>query len=129
MKLASVLTVATIALLLGAGCSSKTTKTPEDHPAEIIEKQPANTQPSVTITTPEAMPSYSFDEITEHATSTDCWISAHDKVYDATNFVQENPTANAILNECGKDAAASYDNLNQELQQKLSMNEIGSMQK
>lgn len=106
MKIAPALAVTAFILLLGAGCSKNTRVTEEitSKPNEPIKQ--ANTQQSVTITTPEAMPSYAMNEVNAHATSTDCWIVVQDKVYDITTYIRKNPDKKNILEGCGKDAIA-----------------------
>jgi cytochrome b involved in lipid metabolism len=130
MKLKTILTVLTIALFLGAGCQSKNTTIPEGDTSEMSKKQqPTNVIPSVTFVTPNAMPSFSQEEITEHASSTDCWVTIQDHVYDATSFIKEYPTESAILmNDCGKDAKISVDGFNEDSRTVFLKNEIGNLE-
>lgn len=108
MKIAPALALTAFILLLGAGCS----KAPRVAENAVTTNEPAkqaNTQQSVTITTPQAMPSYTMDEVTAHATSTNCWMIIQDKVYDITSYLSKNPNKKSLIEGCGKDAVALID--------------------
>ncbi len=53
---------------------------------------------------------YSLAEVAEHATATDCWLVIEDQVYDVTAFIesQQHPGGEAILQGCGTDATAIF---------------------
>lgn len=121
-------TIALIAILILSGCGSKTTRIPETGTIGRIVEQPANTQPSVTIETPEAMPSFSQDEIAQHTKADDCWVSMQGKTYDVSLLIQTESRANALLNDCGKDASATFGSFDQELKVKFLEQEIGSFE-
>jgi cytochrome b involved in lipid metabolism len=40
---------------------------------------------------------YSYQDVAEHNTKKDCFLVIHDKVYDATKFVDEHPCVNSYL--------------------------------
>jgi cytochrome b involved in lipid metabolism len=95
---------------LGAGCSPSATRLPEQGESSAQRaKQAANTQPSVTITTPQAMPVYSADEVSVHTIEKDCWMTIHGKVYDMSSFIPIYPDKKTLTDQCGKDASEAYD--------------------
>ena len=130
--LRAILLVSAIAAI-GAGCSKPTTRVSETGESPQTPKTQANTQQSATITTPQGMPSYTLEEVGSHATSTDCWMVIRDKVYDVTSFVNKHPGGNVILDGCGKEATALFDNVTKhqgrEAQTLLIRLEIGSLAK
>jgi len=114
MRLTPPLLLVTAALLIGAGCSSKTTtRIPEqgDTTNGNVAQQPANTKQSVTITTPNAMPVFTLDEVETHAVLRDCWIVIHEKVYDVSSFIPKYPDKKTITDQCGKNATTIFDQL------------------
>ena len=53
---------------------------------------------------------YSWNEISKHNTRESCWIVAHKKVYDVTEFISDHPgSSNAILKHAGKDCSVDFD--------------------
>lgn len=52
--------------------------------------------------------SYSMSEISLHDSRDDCWLLIGGKVYGVTSFIQGHPGGDAILEGCGKDASALY---------------------
>lgn len=53
---------------------------------------------------------YTMCQISRHDKSTDCWVVAHRRVYDATKFLESHPAGpTPILNRGGKDATQDYD--------------------
>ena len=56
------------------------------------------------VTQPVAGQTYTLAEVTQHATPSDCWIVVHNKVYDATKFIDSGIHNAQILQGCGKDA-------------------------
>lgn len=111
MKLAPAFTIIAVALLIGAGCGSKNTRISEDASQNEGPKKLANTQKSVTITTPNAMPAYSLDEVSAHTAVMNCWIAVHDKVYDITSLLPKYPDKKTLIDQCGKDATPVFDQL------------------
>lgn len=59
---------------------------------------------------------YSAEQVAEHSQPEDCWMIAHDRVYDMTQFVAEfssdaggQEIAENPAELCGQDATALYD--------------------
>ena len=47
---------------------------------------------------------YSIKEISRHNKITDCWLIAHNKVYDVTNFINEHSIGSEpIIKKAGQD--------------------------
>jgi cytochrome b involved in lipid metabolism len=49
---------------------------------------------------------FSLDEIAKHNSSEDCWIIVDGKVYDVTEYIDEHPGGDTILNNAGGDSSA-----------------------
>ncbi|MBD3839806.1 MAG: hypothetical protein IE878_05410 [Epsilonproteobacteria bacterium] len=47
-------------------------------------------------------------EISNHNSKEDCWISVNGKTYDVTEYVNNHPGGEAILEGCGKDATELF---------------------
>ena len=47
-------------------------------------------------------------EIADHNSKDDCWISINGKIYDITSFVKKHPGGDVILQACGKDATELF---------------------
>ena len=62
---------------------------------------------SVTNNQPEVI-SYTITEVATHNLEADCWMVIEGKVYDVTKFIPGHPGGKAILNGCGKDATALF---------------------
>src|SRR6218665_4142064 len=57
----------------------------------------------------EDLPEYSLAEVSEHANLSDCWIVMFDRVYDVTNFIDEHPGGQYIMQEsAGRDATMAF---------------------
>lgn len=53
--------------------------------------------------------SFSAEEVAQHNTQTDCWVSIENQVYDLTEFIPAHSGgAGAIVGSCGKDATAGF---------------------
>jgi hypothetical protein len=89
------------ALLFGAGCSKSVTGF---MPGKTGTQKA--TQGGVTINPNQGAPSFTMDEITMHATSTDCYVAINDKVYDATEYIKHMKDTKRVLDVCGKDATS-----------------------
>lgn len=57
------------------------------------------------VTEPVTGQMYTLAEVAQHATPSDCWIVIHNKVYDATKFIDSGIHNPQILQGCGKDAS------------------------
>ncbi|KAG7148255.1 Cytochrome b2 like protein [Verticillium longisporum] len=64
--------------------------------------------------TPEGIssekPIITLDNLNKHNSSSDCWISVHNKVWDITDFIGEHPGGPSVLLRCaGSNATKSFD--------------------
>jgi cytochrome b5 len=58
---------------------------------------------------------YTFDEVSKHDQSDDCWIIIDDYIYDVTEFAEIHPGGkNMILMVAGKDATEYFHELHNE---------------
>lgn len=132
MKIASLLAISAAIILLGAGCGSQKTKVSENGtPSQEVKKAPV-VQQSVTINTPKAMPSFTLEEASAHATTTDCWIIAQQNVYDVTPLIKKDSKNKSLIEGCGKESTALLESLtikNEELKKSIPDYEIGSLAK
>jgi len=87
------------ALLLGAGCSKSVSES-----TSAPTKTSKTIQKGVSINPNQGSPSYTMDEIALHASSTDCFVTINDKVYDATTYVKHAKDPQRVTDVCGKDA-------------------------
>ena len=54
---------------------------------------------------PDALPSFTLDEIAEHDSLDSCWMAIEGKVYDFTDYIPEHPTPDRIMEVwCGREA-------------------------
>jgi cytochrome b involved in lipid metabolism len=56
-----------------------------------------------------------MDMVAGHASATDCWMVIDGKVIDVSNFVGKHPGGDVIVQGCGKDATALFNNTPQHL--------------
>ena len=55
---------------------------------------------------------YSYQDVAEHNTKKDCFLVIHDKVYDATKFVDEHPGGEEVLLDVGgQDATEAFEDV------------------
>ena len=53
---------------------------------------------------------YTIKEVERHNISTDCWLIAHNKVYDVTKFISQHPIGSApLIKKSGTDCTVDYD--------------------
>lgn len=52
----------------------------------------------------KAFRTYTKEQVAEHNTKDDVWIIVKDRVYDVSEYVEEHPGGDAILNNAGKDS-------------------------
>lgn len=57
-------------------------------------------------------PSFDLAFVATHTTPSDCWMAIHDKVYNMTAFIldKKHPAGDIIVQGCGKDATALFEN-------------------
>ena len=54
---------------------------------------------------------YTLEEVSSHATRSDCYTIVNDVVYNLTAWIDEHPGGDsAILNICGKDGSTAFNN-------------------
>mmetsp|Transcript_582 Transcript_582/g.2221 ORF Transcript_582/g.2221 Transcript_582/m.2221 type:complete len:148 (-) Transcript_582:135-578(-) len=51
---------------------------------------------------------FGADEVAKHNSRDDCWLIIEGKVYDITDYVDEHPGGDAILNNAGGDATEGF---------------------
>lgn len=53
---------------------------------------------------------YSIKEVKRHNTIEDCWLIAHNKVYDVTDFIKKHPIGSEpIVKKAGTNCTLDYD--------------------
>jgi cytochrome b involved in lipid metabolism len=52
--------------------------------------------------------SYTLADISSHNSASSCWMAIEGKVYDVTSYIPRHPGGDAILQGCGKDATAMF---------------------
>ncbi|MFA5130350.1 MAG: cytochrome b5 domain-containing protein [Patescibacteria group bacterium] len=95
-------------ILVGAGCS-KTTATNSASPK--TQQHASGKNIGVTINPDKGSPAYTSQEIGAHATSTDCWLTINNRVYDVTTYLKQARTQKHIVDFCGKDATQDLSTL------------------
>lgn len=58
--------------------------------------------------TPTAAPKYTLNDVSKHATSSDCWMAINGKVYNVTAYISQHPGGREITEGCGKDASTLF---------------------
>lgn len=54
---------------------------------------------------------FTADEVSQHATSSDCWTIVNDAVYDLTSYVNSHPGGPAKISQiCGTDGTSLFEN-------------------
>lgn len=51
---------------------------------------------------------FTLEEVAKHNTREDCWIIVDDFVYDVTDYVDEHPGGDSILNNAGADSSLGF---------------------
>lgn len=51
---------------------------------------------------------FSLEEIATHNHKGSCWIIVEGKVYDVTDYIDEHPGGDAILNNAGRDSTVGF---------------------
>ncbi|KAH9826904.1 cytochrome b5 [Teratosphaeria destructans] len=55
---------------------------------------------------------YTYSDVSEHTTKKDVWMVIHDKVYDASSFVDEHPGGEEVLLDVGgQDATEAFEDV------------------
>jgi len=64
---------------------------------------------------PNGTQTFTQEEVSEHASTDDCWLIIEQSVYDVTDFVSQHPGgADQITSQCGKDATTAFNTQNGE---------------
>eukprot|EP00958_Prasinococcus_capsulatus_P010685 scaffold1042_cov401-Prasinococcus_capsulatus_cf.AAC.12 len=61
-----------------------------------------------TTASPTPQATYTKEEVAKHDKRDDCWIIVDGKVYDVTDYVEEHPGGDAILNNAGADSSDAF---------------------
>jgi cytochrome b involved in lipid metabolism len=86
---------------LGAGFASSS--------MTAVQSQPtAATIPAAETENATANRAYTLDDVTKHASASDCWMVIDGKVYDVTKALDNHPGGPAILKGCGTDATQMF---------------------
>ncbi len=134
-KLGVLVSLGALVILVGAGCSSKTSVTTEANnadrtaetnsanmtqPESTTETQPASeteTRPVVEVKTETTVKTevetgrsmLTMAEVAKHNVKEDCYIVVRDMVYDVTKGIDQHPGGpDKIIPLCGKDATAAF---------------------
>jgi len=55
---------------------------------------------------------FTYSDVSEHATKKDCFIVVHDKVYNASSFIDEHPGGEEVLLDVGgQDATEAFEDV------------------
>lgn len=66
------------------------------------------------------MQEYEWEEISKHCKSSDCWIVAHNKVYNVTDFIENHPAGiGTIVKKAGTDCTIDFDFHSKKTQKKI----------
>ncbi|KAB8346272.1 hypothetical protein FH972_023316 [Carpinus fangiana] len=58
------------------------------------------------------MPEFTYSDVSEHATKKDLYMVVHDKVYNASSFVDEHPGGEEVLLDVGgQDATEAFEDV------------------
>ena len=53
---------------------------------------------------------YSIKEVCKHNNKYDCWLIAHNKVYNVTDFIEKHPIGSEpLIRKAGEDCTEDYD--------------------
>lgn len=82
----------------------------DDELDEGASGEPEQTQTPTPAPTAEPSPDgYTLAEVSQRATSSDCWVAIDGGVYDLTDWIRSHPGGSgAISNLCGTDGTASF---------------------
>jgi hypothetical protein len=72
----------------------------------------SGTAPASSPVNPAPTTGYSLSQVAAHASQSDCWLAFGSYVYSVTNYISLHPGGRTrIINMCGKDATASFNNV------------------
>lgn len=117
--------ITAIGLLAGCGESAGTQNPATTGSTDTVKSQPASTTDQTATTTDKSVQpadgsattvpsgntagnSYTLQDIAQHATPNDCWMTIGGKVYDVSSYVAKHPGGEAILQGCGIDATGMF---------------------
>tara|TARA_B100001250_G_C19771568_1_gene777407 strand:+ start:1463 stop:1717 length:255 start_codon:yes stop_codon:yes gene_type:complete len=53
---------------------------------------------------------YSIKEVSKHNNEYDCWLIAHNKIYNVTDFIEKHPIGSKpLIRKAGQDCTEDYD--------------------
>ena len=90
--------VVAVGIILGVSFLTKqNTKTTNENQNTVV---PTDNTDSKTIT---------LSQVSQHATSDNCWLIVSDKVYNVTDYISTHPGGpDKIISFCGKDATTAF---------------------
>jgi cytochrome b involved in lipid metabolism len=105
-RFAAIITFSACAVLL-AGCTMPGAQAPQPTPTATPQATPVEQAQMEKTTT-----SYTLDQVAQHKTKDDCWMSIEGKVYDVTPVTSsgKHPGGPSILQGCGTDATKLFMN-------------------
>jgi hypothetical protein len=81
-------------------------------PGEVIRGAAPTPTVTPTPTATAAPAGYTMEQVKANNTSSKCWSSINDKVYDLTNWINSHPGGpGAITSLCGKDGTSSFNGM------------------
>jgi cytochrome b involved in lipid metabolism len=73
----------------------------------VVKTPEQNATQTQTATT--TIKSFTLAEVTKHNSSTDCWTTINNKVYEVTSWIAKHPGgSSAIISLCGKDGSPAF---------------------
>jgi len=77
---------------------------------KVIKKSTSTAKtPIKTNTDTPTLVSYSLSDVASHKSTSDCWTTIENKIYNLTPFINQHPGgSSAILSLCGKDGTGAF---------------------
>ncbi len=105
----TLVTFASLLLLIGAGCGASVTSNGSVDSMPTPSEQPAPTPAPTSTDTSGSAKTYAMTEVATHKDGTSCWSTINGSVYDLTTWIPQHPGGSqAIAALCGKDGTAAF---------------------